>query len=88
VVVAALLRRNAAYRRVLAAGLVSMTGDWPTVGPALVLMVLLGVPAAVAVAGRTTIMQTLAADRLRGRVFGALGAAQAVSVLVGIGAAS
>jgi Na+/melibiose symporter-like transporter len=61
---------------------------WPTVGPALVLMVLLGVPGAVAVAGRTTIMQTLAADRFRGRVFGALGAAQAVSVLVGIGAAS
>jgi Na+/melibiose symporter-like transporter len=61
---------------------------WPRVGPAIVLMVLIGVPAAVAVAGRTTIMQTLAADRFRGRVFGALGAVQAVAVLAGIGAAS
>lgn len=61
---------------------------WPHVAPALVVMALVGLPGAVYVAGRVTVLQTLTMDRYRGRVFGAFGAVQAVSVLAGIGAAS
>jgi Na+/melibiose symporter-like transporter len=61
---------------------------WPRVGPALVIMVAVGVPGALTVAGRLTVVQTLVEDRFRGRVFGALGAVQGVSALVGIGTAS
>lgn len=61
---------------------------WPHVGPAVVLMVLVGVPAAVAVAGLMTVLQTLTEDRYRGRVFGALNVVQAASALAGIGLAA
>ncbi|HEU0129887.1 MAG TPA: MFS transporter [Mycobacteriales bacterium] len=61
---------------------------WPHVAPAFVLMVVLGLPGAVAMAAGMTVVQTLAEDRYRGRVLGALGAVQGVAVVVGIGLAS
>jgi Na+/melibiose symporter-like transporter len=61
---------------------------WPHVAPALVLMVLIGLPGACAVAGFMTMLQTMTDDSYRGRVFGALTAVEAVALLFGIGLAS
>ena len=61
---------------------------WPHVAPALGLMVVIGVPAALSYAGFVTILQGLTEDAYRGRVRGAIGAVQGVAILVGIGAAS
>ncbi len=61
---------------------------WPHVAPAVCLMIVIGVPGALAMAGRTTVLQLLTEDRLRGRVFGAIGAVQGVALLMGIAAAS
>jgi MFS family permease len=56
---------------------------YPYIGPALVGMVIVGVPGAAMMAGIATLQQTLAADSHRGRVIGALGAVSAVGSLVG-----
>ncbi|WP_165975060.1 MFS transporter [Nonomuraea deserti] len=55
--------------------------------PALVLIVLAGVPAAAAMAGFTTLAQTVTADDRRGGVIGLLGSAQAATALAGMAAA-
>jgi Na+/melibiose symporter-like transporter len=56
--------------------------------PALVCMVLVGVPGACAMAGLMTTFQTTTSDRFRGRVWGALTAVQGCSLVIGIGVAS
>jgi predicted MFS family arabinose efflux permease len=56
---------------------------YPFIGPALIGMVIVGVPGAAMMAGIATLQQTLAADSHRGRVIGALGAAGACGSLVG-----
>ncbi|MFI7699809.1 MFS transporter [Nonomuraea sp. NPDC049480] len=55
----------------------------PELWPAFVLIVLAGGPAAAAMAGFTTLAQTVTADDHRGRVFGLLGSAQATTALMG-----
>lgn len=56
--------------------------------PALVCMLLVGVPGAAAIAGETTTFQTSTADRFRGRVWGTITAVQGCSLVIGIGIAS
>jgi MFS family permease len=56
--------------------------------PALVLMVVIGLPGALVSAGVTTLMQTHTPDTHRGRVFGAAGAVAGAGMLLGIGIAS
>jgi MFS family permease len=56
---------------------------WPFIGPALVGMVIVGVPAAAIGTGLTTLQQTQAPDTHRGRVIGAIGAVGAVGSLIG-----
>ncbi|WP_415646483.1 MFS transporter, partial [Stackebrandtia soli] len=52
--------------------------------PAIVLMIVVGVPSAVSMAAFLTIMQTEVPDRLRGRVFALLTAVLAVCLLAGV----
>jgi predicted MFS family arabinose efflux permease len=56
---------------------------YPFIGPALVGMVIVGVPGAAMMAGIATLQQTQTADRHRGRVIGAIGAVGALGSLVG-----
>jgi len=56
---------------------------FPFIGPALVGMVIVGVPGAAMMAGVATLQQTQTADRHRGRVIGAIGAVGALGSLVG-----
>jgi Na+/melibiose symporter-like transporter len=56
---------------------------YATVWPAVVCMVAVGLPAALAVVGQTTLFQRTSSDSHRGRVFGALSAVQGVALLVG-----
>ncbi|HEY1640451.1 MAG TPA: MFS transporter [Streptosporangiaceae bacterium] len=53
------------------------------VWPAIVLMIVVGVPGALLLAGAMTLLQSAAADSHRGRVFGALGAVEGVAVVAG-----
>ena len=55
--------------------------------PAVVIMVLVGLPGALTVAGLVTVFQTATSDAHRGRVFGAISALKAAAMLVGIGLA-
>ena len=55
--------------------------------PAIVGMIVVGLPGAVTIAGLMTLFQRNTMDSYRGRVFGALGAAQGLAVLVGTVAA-
>jgi Na+/melibiose symporter-like transporter len=55
--------------------------------PAIVIMVMVGVPGAFAIAGLMTTFQTMTSDEFRGRVFGAMTAVRALSAIVGIGIA-
>ncbi|TDD16655.1 MFS transporter [Nonomuraea diastatica] len=59
----------------------------PALWPALVLIVLAGLPAAAAMAGFTTLAQTVTSDDRRGGVIGLLGSAQAATALAGMAAA-
>ncbi|MEU4238977.1 MFS transporter [Actinoplanes sp. NPDC026619] len=52
--------------------------------PAFVIMVLVGLPGALTVAGVATVFQTATADSHRGRVFGAITALHAAAMLVGL----
>lgn len=61
---------------------------YPYIGPALVAMVIVGVPGAAMVAAWTTLEQTLAADSHRGRVVAAIGAVASVGSLVGAATAA
>ena len=56
---------------------------FPFLAPALVGMVIVGVPGAAMGAGITTLQQTQAEDRHRGRVIGAIGALAGISSLIG-----
>jgi len=56
---------------------------YATVWPAVVCMVTVGLPAALAVVGQTTLFQRTSSDSHRGRVFGALSAVQGVALLAG-----
>jgi predicted MFS family arabinose efflux permease len=56
---------------------------FPFIGPALVMMVIVGVPGAAMMAGIVTLEQTLSSDSHRGRVIGALGAVGAAGSLIG-----
>jgi predicted MFS family arabinose efflux permease len=56
---------------------------YATVWPAVACMVAVGLPAALAVVGQTTLFQRTSSDSHRGRVFGALSAVQGVALLVG-----
>jgi Na+/melibiose symporter-like transporter len=60
---------------------------WHSVGPAFACMILVGVPGAFLIAGMMTVLQRLTDDASRGRVFGALFAAEGLAVLVGTVAA-
>jgi len=52
--------------------------------PAFVCMVVVGLPGALTIAGMMTVFQNLTVDGTRGRIYGAVGAAESVAVLVGI----
>lgn len=52
--------------------------------PAFVCMIVVGLPGALCLAGMMTVFQTLTADGTRGRIYGAVGAAESVAVLIGI----
>jgi MFS family permease len=56
---------------------------YPVIGPALVMLVIVGVPGAAMGAAIATLQQIRAEDRQRGRVVGAIGAVAAVGSLVG-----
>jgi len=56
---------------------------FPFIGPALVGMVIVGVPGAAMMAGIATLQQTLAADSHRGRVVGAMAAIGSAGSLIG-----
>jgi Na+/melibiose symporter-like transporter len=60
---------------------------WHSLAPAFVCMILVGVPGAFLIAGSMTVIQRLTDDASRGRVFGALFAAEGLALLVGISAA-
>ncbi|WP_112246348.1 MFS transporter [Kribbella monticola] len=60
---------------------------WHSVVPAFVCMILVGVPGAFLIAGMMTVLQRLTDDASRGRVFGALFAAEGLAVLTGTVAA-
>jgi Na+/melibiose symporter-like transporter len=55
--------------------------------PAFVCMILVGLPGAFTVAGMMTVLQRLTEDASRGRIFGAISAAEGVAVLVCIASA-
>ncbi|CAA9545248.1 MAG: Uncharacterized MFS-type transporter, partial [uncultured Thermomicrobiales bacterium] len=56
---------------------------YPGVLPPLILMIVVGLPAACIGIGYTTLVQTAVADEYRGRVLGSLGAVSALSLLIG-----
>jgi len=56
--------------------------------PALICMLVVGIPGACAIAGMMTTFQTMTSDDFRGRVFGAMTAVGGAAVLAGIGIAS
>jgi len=56
---------------------------YPYIGPALVMLVIVGVPGAGLGAASTTLQQSMAADSHRGRVVGAIGAVSALGALIG-----
>jgi MFS family permease len=68
-------------------GLFTYPAIYPYIGPALVVMVVVGVPGAAMMAGIATLEQSMASDSHRGRVIGALGAVGAAGSLVGAVAA-
>jgi predicted MFS family arabinose efflux permease len=64
-------------------GLFTYPAFFPHIAPALVIMVIVGVPGAGMMAGWTTLEQKMTSDSHRGRVIGALGAVGAAGSLVG-----
>lgn len=57
---------------------------FPTMVPALVLMAVVGIPAAGAMAAFLSLVQTHVADDFRGRVFGVIGTVSALTMLLGM----
>jgi predicted MFS family arabinose efflux permease len=68
-------------------GLFTYPAIFPHIEPALVVMVIVGVPGAGMMAARSTLQQTLALDSHRGRVIGAMSALGALGSLLGATAA-
>jgi MFS family permease len=64
-------------------GLFTYPAVYPYIGPALVVMVIVGVPGAAMQAGGVTLQQTHSSDSHRGRVLGAIGATGALGAFVG-----
>jgi Na+/melibiose symporter-like transporter len=64
-------------------GLFTYPAFFPHIGPALVVMVIVGVPGAAMMAGYTTLEQRLGGERHRGRVIGAMGAVGGIGSLFG-----
>lgn len=62
--------------------------SWPTVYPAVLLMILAGLPASGAGAAWATLVQRHTGDELRGRVFGVTGQFASVALLAGAGLAN
>ena len=60
---------------------------WVAIWPAVVCMVVVGLPGALVISGAMTLMQRHTADSHRGRLFGALSAVEGVSVVAGTVAA-
>ena len=60
---------------------------WVAVWPAIVCMIVVGLPGALLLAGALTLIQREVADSHRGRVFGALGAVEGVAIVAGTVAA-
>lgn len=60
---------------------------WHSVIPAFVCMIIVGLPGAFTVAGMMTVLQRRTEDASRGRIFGAISAAEGVAVLIGIASA-
>ncbi|MFC9694805.1 MFS transporter [Kribbella sp. NPDC056951] len=60
---------------------------WDSLIPAFACMIVVGLPGAFAIAGMMTTLQRLTTDGTRGRIFGAIMAAEGVTVLLGIAAA-
>ncbi len=56
---------------------------YPHIGPALVMLVIVGVPGAALGAAGTTLQQSMSEDSHRGRVVGAIGAVAGVGALIG-----
>jgi Na+/melibiose symporter-like transporter len=56
---------------------------WVAVWPAAVCMVVVGLPGALTLAGAMTLLQRGTADSYRGRVFGAMGAAEGLAIVAG-----
>jgi predicted MFS family arabinose efflux permease len=56
---------------------------YPHIGPALIMLVIVGVPGAAMGAAQTTLQQSQTEDRHRGRVVGAIGAVAGVGALIG-----
>ena len=52
--------------------------------PAFVCMIVVGLPGALTIAGMMTVFQNLTVDGTRGRIYGAVGAAESIAVLIGI----
>lgn len=55
--------------------------------PAVIGMIIVGLPSALAAAGMVTLLQRGSQDSYRGRIFGALGAVQGIAILIGTMAA-
>ncbi|MEU4608528.1 MFS transporter [Kribbella sp. NPDC023972] len=60
---------------------------WDSLIPAFVCMIVVGLPGAFTVAGLMTVLQRRTQDASRGRVFGAISAAEGLALLIGIAAA-
>jgi MFS family permease len=82
-----LLIASALIFGVIDLGLFTYPAIYPHIQPALVVMVIVGVPGAGLMAAIATMQQTLAADSHRGRVIGAMSALGAVGSLIGAVAA-
>lgn len=60
---------------------------WDSLLPAFACMIIVGLPGAFTIAGMMTVLQRRTEDASRGRIFGAIAAAEGVAVLIGIAAA-
>ncbi|MFI7067909.1 MFS transporter [Kribbella sp. NPDC050124] len=60
---------------------------WDSLLPAFACMIVVGLPGAFTIAGMMTVLQRRTEDASRGRIFGAIAAAEGVAVLIGIASA-
>ena len=79
-----LLSRFAVIFALVDAALFTYPLLWPSLSPALVLIMVVGVPGAIAMAGFTTLMQTSVPEASRGRFLGAVGTSSSIALVAGI----